>query len=187
MTKNRRRILAVTLVAVALLLFAGTALAKGPPGRVTIEGPGLDGPISITDPDTLMAFAFYMFNDLNRRIEPPGISGEGYTITRYIQTGNTEIAWDSLTYYPNPDGAGYVYFDGLLSPGSSTEGQGEWYVASVDGEAAMQRILAGAGAVGSIPGAARIVAPAVALTALLLAAALLVGGQRRERVRRSTV
>lgn len=136
----------VAVVLLALLALPPAALAKGPPDMVTIEGPGLEEPITITDPETLEAFAFYQFEDMEARMEAPAAPGEGYTITRYIPPVEQEShPWDRVIYYPAEQG-GYVFFEGLVDPDMWTQGQGHWYHVSEAGEAAMRRILAEHGA-----------------------------------------
>jgi hypothetical protein len=143
-----RYVLKSGLVLAIALLLARPAEAKGPPNMVTITGPGIAGQVRITDASMLDPFSFYQFNDLERRIDPPaGDLGPGYRITRYVMASRggrmALIAWDYLTYYPNPAGGpGYLYFDGLDKSIGSTEGQGEWYLPSRAGDALMQRILA---------------------------------------------
>jgi hypothetical protein len=130
-----------TLIAALTLNPLRAVLAKGPPYKVTISGPGIQGRIVVTDPQLLDAFAIYGFNDLERRIDPPQVElGGGYRITRYA---DEETAWDYLTYYLNPAGGlGYLFFDGLDPSIGTTQGQGMWYLPSEDGDAAMKRILA---------------------------------------------
>jgi hypothetical protein len=168
------------LVALAgALLVVMPVAAKGAPFKMTIAGPGIKGEIEITDPSVLEHFGFYMFNSLERRIEAPAVEpGEGYRITRYA---DTERPWDYLTYTPNPDGGlGYLFFDGLDPSIGSTQGQGEWYLPSEDGDAAMKEILAGvvAGAAGERQAASQgsatmPVVVAVATLAILLGGAAL--------------
>ena len=71
------------------LLFSGilgtsSVLAKGPPDKVTIEGPGLKAPIEVTDSKLLMAFSLFHFENIERLVPKPKDAGPGYTITRYI-------------------------------------------------------------------------------------------------------
>jgi hypothetical protein len=148
MHKSARRKLTFVLIAALMLIPLSVARAKGPPEQVTISGPGINGEITITGSDVLNAFSFYQFNDLNRILDaPPQIEGEGYHITRWLtqqkQGTRQLLPWDTLTYYPDPAGGpGYVYFDGLDPSIGSTQGQGEWYVASEAGGAAMTAIIA---------------------------------------------
>ncbi len=155
----------------AMLILVLPVYAKGPPDQVTISGPGIRGEIVIAHSALLNAFSFYEFNDLNRRMDAPAVTpGEGYHITRYVrQNGGGPddlMVWDTLTYYLNPDGPGYLYFDGLDPSIGGTEGQGEWYLPSEAGDAAMKQILAAYG-VGAAGGGMRSGLPAAAGVAAL--------------------
>ncbi len=139
-----RRLSVVMVILLALVTPPDLALAKGPPDRVTIAGPGLAEPITITDPEVLEAFSFYQFNDLENRVDAPESPGAGYVITRFVMqraAGRMAVEpWDRVIYYPAEPG-GYVFFEGLVDPNMWTEGQGHWYRASAAGEAAMRQIL----------------------------------------------
>lgn len=145
-----RRILIATLALMLALLPISAALAKGPPSKVIITGPTINGELEITDGKILEALSFYQFNDLNRIISqsldftPDVELGEGYHITRLImENGKSGYrVWDSLTYYPDPAGeAGYIFFDGLDPSIGSTQGQGLWFRATPTGDAAMARVM----------------------------------------------
>jgi hypothetical protein len=139
------------MIAVGLLLLNATAaLAKGPPDKVTIQGPGIAEAIEITDPQTLNAFSFFQFeavDENNRRgiDEPPNI-GEGYLVTRYIERMDGSVRpWDELHYYLTSDGErDYIFLDGLIGD-SSTEFDGRWYHASPEGQQVMRQVLADSG------------------------------------------
>jgi hypothetical protein len=130
------------LGATALSVVASVAFAKGPPAQVTITGPNIDGEIVITDPSILDFFSFYRFNDLGRRIDAPESYGIGYTITRYVEDGDKMKAWDTLTYYPDPEGGlGWLYFNGLMPSIGTTEGQEQWYAPTEQSAAILRGIL----------------------------------------------
>ncbi len=135
----------MSTIAIVLLfsfLTTGMALAKGPPSKVTISGPGLVGEVEITDPKLLRAFSFFLFVNIEQRIEAPSEPGEGYVVTRYIENGAELIPWDRAIYYPHPtDELGVVFLEGLIGP-SSTQFDGYWYRASPEGDTAMRQILA---------------------------------------------
>jgi hypothetical protein len=141
MNRKNSSSLAVGLL-LSLLLFTA-ALAKGPPSKVTITGPGVVKEVEIDDPETLEAFSFFQFEDVNQKIEAPEKPGEGYTVTRFILDRDKLIPWDRAIYYPSQNGAaGVVFFEGLIGP-NSTEFDGFWYQASSQGDAAMQQIITG--------------------------------------------
>ena len=130
----------VIVLSLALLL-PGVILAKGPPSKVSITGPGLADEVEITDPDQLMAFSFFQFENIGRKIDPPATTGEGYVVTRYVQDGAKLIPWDRVIYYPGANGElGIVFLEGLIGE-SASEFDGYWYWASQDGDMAMQKIL----------------------------------------------
>jgi hypothetical protein len=134
---------ATIFIILILAVGAATVSAKGPPEKVSIIGPGIESEIEVTDPDVLMTFSFYGFNNMARRTSSPKVYGEGYAITRYIKSGDDLRPWDRVTYYPNLSGeSGLVFFDGLLQLGMSTEGQGYWYRATEMGDKVMGEILA---------------------------------------------
>src|SRR5688500_17279410 len=76
--------LASTAVLILALLTTGVVFAKGGPSKVTISGPGLVDVVEVTDPKLLLAFEFYRFENISRRIEAPADPGEGYVVTRYV-------------------------------------------------------------------------------------------------------
>ena len=133
---------ALTIALSLSLLIFSVALAKGPPSKVTISGPGLAGEVEITDPDQLLAFSFFQFENIARKIEPPPTIGEGYVVTRYAQDGTKLVAWDRVIYYPGASGeVGIVFLEGIIGS-SASEFDGYWYWASRDGDTVMRKILA---------------------------------------------
>ena len=67
MRKSTRRLMALTLIAALALIPLSVALAKGPPVKVVISGPGLDGDITITDPTLLDHFGSGQFESVRNR------------------------------------------------------------------------------------------------------------------------
>lgn len=127
----------------ALLIPYTVALAKGPPDKVTITGPGLKAPVEITDAETLQAFSFFQFEDSEHAIASPNHPGYGYVVTRFVRESEGDyLAWDRLSFHPNPSGSGgLVHYEGLLGEGMSSEFDGGWYLASDAGDAAVREIL----------------------------------------------
>lgn len=141
------KFLKITLCAVliqAFLIPVGIAVAKGPPDKVIITGPGLVEPIEITEVGQLQEFSIYDFENINVRVPEPKDPGQGYVIIRY--------SYDWLVYYPQPVGErGYILYKGLLSPDMSSEFDGYWYRASERGDMAMRRLLSDAGLIWTHP------------------------------------
>lgn len=148
--RSLRRVYPALLLTALLLILASAAHAKGPPDKLTISGPGLDGEVKVTDPALLTGIGFVSLEDFdhNQRsgIPQPAV-GEGYTLVRHLRQSNGSYeAWDQVRYYPNPDGErSYVFYDGLIGP-NSTEFDGKWYYAKPQGDEAMRRLLSALGA-----------------------------------------
>jgi hypothetical protein len=175
------------LLALLALIPLHAALAKGPPDKITITGPGIAEPIKVTHSNRLYAFSFYQFNDLTRRIESPDISlSDGYHITRYIEDKGRLIVWDRLTYYLDPAGGpGFIFFDGLDPSIGSTEGQGEWFLSTEEGGAAMRQILSDYAPPSNIAPQTAPISPVAWLGALGLVGLLAAVGLRMRRARQT--
>jgi hypothetical protein len=123
-----------------------SALAKGPPQKITISGGDLPGEIEITgDYATMSALSMMSLEDYQTLTPdaPQNISGDGYLITRFYETSSGRyVAFDEVRYYPNPDGGrGYLNYLGIVN--GSSEYDGKWFRASAAGEAALQAVIAG--------------------------------------------
>jgi hypothetical protein len=131
-----------------VLLAAQVVLAKGPPQKITISGPGLLAEISITqDEPTLNGLAMMSLEDYDTLTAeaPTGIGEEGYLLTRfYEQSPGRYIPFDRVEYFPNPAGEderGYLLYVGIV--GGSSEYDGKWYRPTAEGEALFQAVLSG--------------------------------------------
>ena len=130
---------------IALLLSATLTVAKGPPSRVSITGPGLAAPVEVADPASLEAFSFFQFEDVTQPLAAPADPGAGYTVTRFIEeTDGSFRPWDVVIYYPDSqDGQSVAYLEGLIGEGMSTQFDGAWYAVSGSGERTMRRLIGG--------------------------------------------
>jgi LPXTG-motif cell wall-anchored protein len=131
---------------IALLVLAVTpALAKGPPDKVEISGPGLDTGFAVTDRAQLEAFGLGAFEDIEAGvIDAPEVkSGNGYEITSLIRDPSQPSGYwtfDQRHYYAGPKGErGYVFYDGIVN--GHSEYDGRWFRASTAGEQVMLSIL----------------------------------------------
>jgi hypothetical protein len=134
------------LLIVALVL-AQTALAKGPPQKVTISGGDLAGEIEITDDETVLnALSMMTLEDYDTLTAeaPEGISGDGFLITRFYEDPpGRYFPFDQVRYYPDPEGRrGYLFYVGIVN--GSSEYDGMWFRASEAGEAVLIDVLANA-------------------------------------------
>jgi hypothetical protein len=142
MRKTVLRVLRFALVLLALVMPAGGVLAKGPPAKAIIEGPGLQEPVEVTDLRLLQGLSIFGFEDINRPIEEPANLEKGYTVTRYSQDGSKLMAWDRAIYYPGAPGEpGVVFYEGLVDPNMWSEFDGRWYAVTEAGEVTIQEIL----------------------------------------------
>ncbi len=122
----------------SLLLILGGVVpdaiaAGGQPTEVTISGPGLPKPITVTDPLALPALGIATLMDPTQPIAAPVTLGVGYDVQR-----NT---FDRARYYPGLNQAvSYVHYIGLVNGASAYDDR--WYRASPIGDETMRRILA---------------------------------------------
>ena len=170
-------------VLVLLALTTSLALAKGPPDKVVISGPGLSGEIESTDREAISALGLGALEDFQRGpIEAPQV-GAGYQMACYFKDGASYRPFDRLTYYPNlPGKRSYIFYEGLRISGGWSEYDGKWFYATKAGDAAMRRLLWQLGTEpATLPatgGTAPLAAAAVLSGALVLAGALLRLGQK---------
>lgn len=150
MARRWLRQLCPALALLATLALVSLAQAKGPPDKLTISGPGLQGEVEVTDPALLANVGLGSLEQLDSSgssIPAPTV-GEGYTLVRYLRNPNgTYQPWDQAHYYPNAvDGRGVVFYDGMLGSNSS-ELDGKWFYTRPEGDAGMQQLLKAIGAV----------------------------------------
>jgi len=137
-------------------LFPAAALAKGNFDYITVNGPGLQGELTITNPELTGFFAFADF--AQGAIVPPADPGEGYEIVRvFVVTENDKpepTAFDQLFYYPYAND-GYVFYVGLAN--GSSEYDGKWYAANPSADAPFRAALAERARINWIPFGALVV------------------------------
>lgn len=138
------RLFVLVLMLAGMALALPAALAKGPPNRVLITGPGIGGEIVITDALLLQWMALGKFDDLfSGDIDAPDDLDEesGYEIVRqYAIAGGNFMTFDRIMYYPHPDGElGYIHYVGLEHGGSEYDGR--WFHITPEGEAILTALL----------------------------------------------
>lgn len=139
--RMRRVGLAGVLTVAALALVAAPVLAKGPPQKVTIEGPGLAAPLEITNPTTLESLGMTMLEDVDSKVGGPGTLSAVYLVTRYYQDGARYIPFDQVLYARQAEsGRPLVFYVGIVNGWSEYDGR--WFNATAAGAAAMDTILA---------------------------------------------
>lgn len=130
-------------VIACLLMVAFPALAKGPAHHIVISGGDLDAEIVITESYLLTPISMAMLEEFPNAVEAPvGITAEsGYQLKRYFRTNGGEyMQFDSVRYVPDPDGGrGHIFYEGIHNGWS--EYDGKWFLATAEGESALQDIL----------------------------------------------
>lgn len=130
-----KKTIAVLLV-IGWLIPAVSALAKGGFDYIIVEGPGITGELTITNPT--LTQDFFAFADFSRgSAAAPAGPGQGYQVIRVYVVDNKDQPFDKLHYYPY---TGYVYYDGIVD--GSSEYDGKWYTANPDAEAPFRDALA---------------------------------------------
>ena len=121
--------------------------------KITLTGPGLRQPIEVADPMSLARFVLgnaglidwqWPFNTrLSTSItvdfltDPPQ-AGQTYKVLFHIEDGDGASRVDTLRYYPDPSGGGYILRDEVaLVPGIA----GTWVKATDDLDTSMRQVL----------------------------------------------
>ncbi|MFQ5401687.1 MAG: hypothetical protein ACE5E7_19075 [Anaerolineae bacterium] len=141
-----RRILRIALILLPLLFSFGSIYAKGPPARITIEGPGISEVLEISDEVLLQPFGWGEFVDFSSPVEARNDIERGYIITRYVLIGGTTMrSLDTFTYFPgSANEESIVFYKGIIDKNLILGGSphdGKWFRVSTDGESAIQRIF----------------------------------------------
>lgn len=139
------------LVLFLLLLPLSGVLAKGPFARITVDGPGLTGPVDITDADVLSMLGMAEMMDLFVTIDAPVEAGPGFELQRFFHDDrqNVDVQFDTVHYYPHAsDGLAYVHYIGIQN--GSSEYDGRWFAVTHEGDSAMRSVLSDAGV--DVPG-----------------------------------
>lgn len=142
-----RQILA-EMIAVLLLMgwLATSAIAKGPPAKILISGPGIAGDKEFAEAKMLEKIGLGGLEDFSPHNgswrQPSDLRGTGFVVTRYMQNGAAKLfAFDRLRYYPDqPGGRDAIFYEGIIGGGS--EYDGKWFYATNEEQTAMREILA---------------------------------------------
>jgi|GEM_PF-1907859 len=169
-----RMIPIILAVAVAALLATSPALAKGPPDKLIISGPGIAAPVEITDAAALRDLGLGGLEELAAPLEPPPQISGGYQLDRFFRHGSGYQIFDRAVYYPPAAGGrGVVFYPGLSAVGGGwSEYDGGWFQATAAGDAAMRQLLARPELQPALPATSRapspVPGPGATLAALLL-------------------
>ena len=140
--------IAPIVVIIMLFLSLHPVLAKGPPDKLIISGPGTPGEVTVTDVALLADVGLGSLEEFST-ISPPAGLVQSYEVTRYFKNGEIFTPFDRLHYYVDPTGGrGYIFYDGLSFDHNSgwSEYDGKWFRASAAGDIAMRALLKHIGA-----------------------------------------
>jgi hypothetical protein len=162
--------LAAVAVLVAGLLRVTPALAKSPPDKLSVTGPGLARPVEITDAPSLAAFdpwtRGFIAWERGLAARPPPLE-ETYSVAFHLRRLGGDLAVIYvLRYAPDPAGGpGFIHIPGPGTPeyrlnigtiitGSSDrwDPNGQWQHATAGWDALMRRALGGRLASSAAPG-----------------------------------
>ncbi|HKZ54712.1 MAG TPA: hypothetical protein VJ123_04475 [Anaerolineales bacterium] len=135
------------LLAVAALLISTASVWAKELSALTISGPGIDGEITLDDPEAMRQLEKSGFLDLSLRVRQPAEElGTGYSITLYLILEDGPMPWMAREYYP-----GAVEHPGYMHLVGASEDLGfqpdEWYRVSPAAEAAFADLMAAHGVV----------------------------------------
>jgi hypothetical protein len=134
----------IGVVAVLLaLVVAPVALAKGPPDKLVLSGPGIAEPVEITNAEQLHDLGMGGLEDFRAPLASQPQVSEGYRLDRFFRQGATYMPFDRAIYYPpNAGQRGLVFYAGPSAVGSGwSEYDGKWFHATAAGDLAMQQLL----------------------------------------------
>ncbi len=136
-SRTVRAVVSVLLVCTYLAVGSMIADAKGLPYEVTVSGPGLATPLTITDPFATASLGTTSFIQYDKPLTvAPQTGGTSFEIER--------DGFDHVRYYPgNTLNDSYVYDEGLLSGWS--EYDGHWYYVSNSGDTTIRMLLVASG------------------------------------------
>lgn len=134
------RLLAAMTIVTILAIPTHVVFAKEI-GTLTISGPGLEGEVTLHDPNQIMQLLSAGFFDRPSGIKAPPELGEGYTLSAQLLDGKS-FRTVEMVYYPvDEDTPGYVHYISD-SAGKSSKGSESWGVLSPEAEAAFRDVMA---------------------------------------------
>ncbi len=136
---TRLAVFTTPLISGMLAIGLSSALAKGPPDQVTIEGPGMTRTLEVSDPRLTEALG--SLQDFEREAFAPLWFEDAYLITRSSRDGDNVLPFDQVLYVPNNSGSpGWVYYIGIFNGWGPYDGK--WFQAVPENEALLQVLLA---------------------------------------------
>lgn len=111
-----RRLTLVFLLTLALLAVPTLQVAAKELALLTISGPGIQGEVSLSDPEAISKMTQIRFFDTTSFVKPPENLGQGYNLTAYLNLDGKIVPWLQMVYYPAAEGqSGYMHWTGRLN------------------------------------------------------------------------
>ena len=133
-------VLLAIAIGVGLLAPAPGALAKGPPAKVVISGPGLEKELELTDAKTMNVLGMATFEDVETVAYPEATLTSVYVITRYFRDGGVYRPFDQVLYaVGNSRTQGYVYYVGIYNGWGPYDNK--WFATHRDSEDVLRNVL----------------------------------------------
>lgn len=143
MSKAQKSILFLLLILALLTVPTLVAFAKEL-GALTISGPGIQGELTLKDPQAMMNLEQSGFFDEAVLSKPPENLNmdAGYTITAHLNLDGKVVPFVKMVYYPTSEGqAGYIHYIGRLD-GTKLKTVDEWHLMRLDADKAFRSLMA---------------------------------------------
>jgi hypothetical protein len=139
------RTLLLSLMLILAAFPTGMALAKEI-SSITVSGPGINGEISINDPEVLRDLLEAGFIDQVGYMAKPGVElGTPYTISVVLDLDGKSVPFLQMEYYPLEKGqAGYVHYI-WRNNGGSMQKQDEWGLMALPADALFRELMTAKG------------------------------------------
>ena len=115
----------------------------GPPAKVHIKGPNIEGEVEVTRADILDGLGAEQFIDWSQSSTMAPFAVDGYELVRYYKDGDSYWALDRVRYYPNPKGGrgAILYVGGVDVNTGGGVWNGKWFNATPEGDEGMTRLF----------------------------------------------
>ena len=140
MKKVNRQFLLLLLV-IALLAISTSVVFAKELGLLTISGPGIDGEITLKDPEAMMDLERSGFFDQAFLSNAPKDLGEGYNLTAQLNLDGDMVPFIQMVYYPTNEGqSAYIHYTARLE-GEALQPVDEWHLLNLRADGALRELL----------------------------------------------
>jgi hypothetical protein len=140
MKKVNRQFLLLLLVLALLAISTSVVFAKEL-GLLTISGPGIDGEITLKDPEAMMDLERSGFFDQALLADAPEDLGEGYNLTAHLNLDGDMVPFIQMVYYPTNEGqSAYIHYTARLE-GETLQPVDEWHLLNLRADGALRELL----------------------------------------------